>query len=227
MRRVGAWRGPCSRRVVRGVRLGAVALVSAAAASSCASNYEYVGGSAASDGAFFKIPKGWETFTIENDAATPEGRPAAITRAQTQPWTIVFDADPQPTLDHASEVATAHPFGVATVLPLPRAQRDQVSLRSLRMLATEDSTDPIEAHGDGTYEVVKYQDVSGSGGLVGERLVFNKQVEPGVWLTTDHTAMWNPEEGVIYRFVVRCASECFEDYQQQIDEVVESWQVRR
>lgn len=204
--------------------LGAVLV--AAVLTGCSSSYEYVGGTSASKGAYFKVPASWSTFSAEPDEVV-EGRPVPLTRPSADTWSVLFDAHPEPSAAHLAEVAPAYPVGEAAVLTFDAQDRDVVSLAVLRSLATDDRTDPLETHGNGTVEVVRFEGVSNQGGLVGERVVFNRQVEPGVWVTTDHTAMWNPVTGTLYRFVVTCASACFLDNQGEIDEVVASWQVRR
>lgn len=209
------------RRAVVGLVLGLVALAGCAG-----SEYRYIGGTAASEGAFFKLPRDWQTFEIDDEPVT--GRPTPMTTGGPQPWVVAFDAAPDPSLDHLQQAVPAHPVGSAQVLVLGPAEREIVSIRALRSLATPEGVDPITAvrQGDPSYEVVRWEDVTGRG-FQGERVVFNRQVADGTWVTTDHTVLLDRAASTLFVFQLSCESSCFAANRKQINQIVESWQVRR
>ncbi len=214
----------CAVRRRRAVVGAAVGLLLAAGCAS--SEYRYIGGTQASEGAFFKLPRSWQTFEIEREAVT--GRPLPISTGGPEPWIVAFDADPQPSLDHLDDAVPAHPVGSAQVLVLGPNERETVSLRALRSLATPEGVDPITAvrQGDPTFEVVRWEDVTGRG-FQGERVVFNRRVADGTWVTTDHTALLDRAGNTLFVFQLSCESSCFQANRSRINQIVESWQVRR
>src|SRR4051794_451604 len=114
------------RRHVAAVVLGASLLVGCAD-----SGYQYVKNS--DEGAYFKVPDGWHLFDLADDKADgPPDRVEPPTGPSTG-WRIVFDASPDPSVDHLSEASPDHPVGIAQVAPIPSADfRDTVDLAVLR-----------------------------------------------------------------------------------------------
>jgi hypothetical protein len=202
---------------------GAAAVVAVGVgASACGTNeYRYVSNS--SEGAFFKVPSGWELFRIRQEA--PTDRPAPATAGE-GPWHVVFDSAPEPDETHAEESAPTHPVGQALILPLSASQGDTLSTKQLRSVLF--GTDPLDAadQGTGDVEIVDFEQITTGSGLRGSRVVFNYRVDDG-WATADQTTLLDDKASRAYVFEVRCESECFQEHRDQITQIVRSWQVRK
>ena len=74
-------------------------------------------------------------------------------------------------------------------------------------------------------ELISYQDVAPRDGVVGSRVVYNMQVEPGKWTTYDQTSMIDVAARRVYLLEMKCSSACFKQARTQIAEIADSWQV--
>ena len=192
--------------VVGGLAFGATACDS--------SGYQYVKNS--EEGAYFKVPNDWELFKVEE--GLPEDRPVPDGALMDGPWRIVFDADDAPDAAHIE----------AEVGSIRMDVRDSVSNVDLRSLAL-DGTDPIALYEQGSNEVeiVRYEDITTADGLRGNRVVLNKLVADGTHVTIDQIALVDPGTTTLYRLLVKCSSTCYLENRNQIDTVVDSWQIRK
>ena len=210
-------------------RLALVAVVGAVAAGSAAcstSGYTYVKNSG--EGAFFKVPDDWKLYKLDPNAL-PDDRPFPAGADQVDgPWRVVFDSDKKPDVTHFTEDIPEAVVGQAEISPIGEGIRDQVSNIDLRALALNGTADPIALYQQGStdIEIVKYEDLTTSEGLRGNRIVLNKLVN-GSYVTIDQIALVDPGTTTLYRFVVKCSSKCYLQHRNEIDTVVDSWQIRK
>jgi hypothetical protein len=205
----------------RGRRAGALAVVLAVAAlaGACSgSGYQYVTNRSA--GTYFKIPDDWELFEV-----TVEDRPEAV--APDRPWQVVFDASPDPSLEHLGELGD-HPVGFAKIVTYTsESDRSTVSLSTLRGLAINGQGDPLAliADGNDSIELVDYQDVVTDDGYHGNRIVLNVKTTGGDFATVAQIAMLDPATTKLYQLQVACLSSCFDRYRTEIDRLLDSWTI--
>jgi hypothetical protein len=201
-----------------GVAVGAVGLAVALAACG-GSDYRYVNNS--SDHVFFKVPKDYELFKIQ--AAEPDGRLAPMDTGTALPWHVVFDSSPEPSETNADATAPTDVVGQALVIPISQTQGDQLSSKDLRSFFL--GSDPLDmAQSDANVEIVTYEPIAFDG-YRGSRVVLNYK-QGDVWTTYDQTTFLDPTATKAYLFDVRCESTCFEEHQNAIKQIVDSWQVK-
>jgi hypothetical protein len=200
--------------VVAGV-LGLAGLLAACGGS----DYRYVNNG--SDNVFFKVPKDYELFRI--DEADPAARPAAPSQPGPTPWHVVFDSSPEPSEANADAVAPAHVVGQALVIPLDSQQGDQLSSKDLRSFFL--GSDPLDlAQDDPNVEIVSFEPITFDG-YRGSRVVVNLK-DGDTWTTYDQTSFLDASASRAFLFDVRCESSCFKDNRDAIRQIVSSWQVR-
>lgn len=203
------------RRVVVLAALGSAALLAGCGAP----DYRYVNNG--SDNVFFKVPRDYELFRIED--AEPEGRPAPPAGTGQGPWHVVFDSAPEPSEANADAAAPEHVVGQALVIPLSAEQGDQLSTKDLRSFFL--GSDPLDlADSDPNVEIVSFEPISFDG-YRGSRVLLNLK-QGDTWTTYDQTSFLDADATRAFLFDVRCESTCFEDNRDAIRQIVNSWQVR-
>jgi hypothetical protein len=196
--------------------LGLAALLALAA---CGSNdYRYVNNS--EEGTFFRVPADWELFRIREDA--PDDRPAPAIESP-EPWHVVFDSATDPAADHANEEDPAFPVGRALVIAVDPTTGDALSPAELRSRLL--GADPLQDT-SGDIEVIDFETLTTEAGLRGSRVVFNRRLADGSWVTTDNSSMVNAQGTKVYVFEVKADSAAFKDARTKINQIVDSWQVR-
>jgi hypothetical protein len=192
------------------------------------SGYQYVSNS--DEGAYFKVPDDWELFDladVEPDGPSDRVEPAGngVTG-----WRIVFDASPDPSVEHLSDISPNHPVGIAQVAPIPTADfRDNVDLAVLRSLALGGRADPVALarDRDPNIELLAFDDITTEEGFRGSHIVMNVRLPDGKFRTVDHVALVDPATTKMYQFLVMCSSSCYRDNQDEIERIVASWQIRK
>lgn len=185
------------------------------------SGFSYVKSS--EDKTYFKVPKRWTLF---DERAVMDGIGSGLTKSERrteldQTWRIAFDAAPKPSLGHLGEAGAGHPSGLAVVRNLSFDASDVMSNSVLRNYFFDIDT----ALGDGTGEIVAYEELRLDGGFRGIRLVANLDVD-GKQMRLDQTALVDQATSKLYALVVSCSQACFDENQGQITKVVDSWTVR-
>ena len=110
------------------VRSAAMLLLVAAplALAACAgSGYHYVKSS--EDKTYFKVPENWHLYDEESVLGALEGALSKdeIDARRDTTWTSVFDADPDPSLNHVASRQPNYPVGRAIVQPLSPEVADE------------------------------------------------------------------------------------------------------
>jgi hypothetical protein len=199
----------------RGWALGIVLVVLLAA---CGSNdYRYVNNS--SEGTFFKVPSDWKLYRVKPEDVSD--RPAAPQGAS--PWHVVFDSSGAPAVEHADEERPDVPVGQALIFEIAADQGDQLSPADLRVAFLGD--DPLDSTASDV-EVVSFEPLTTKSGLRGSHVVFNHQTTDGQWVTTDHSSLINAAGTKVYVFEVKADSKAFKADAEQIQQIVDSWQVK-
>ena len=152
------------------VRSAAVLLLLAAplVLAACAgSGYHYVKSS--EDKTYFKVPDNWKLYDENSVLGALKGALSKdeIAQRRDTTWTTVFDADPQPSLNHLAAKQPNYPVGHAIVQPLSAEASDGASLQSLRNIFFDVDT----GLDNGGATVKLYEPVDLSGGFHGSHLV--------------------------------------------------------
>jgi hypothetical protein len=206
------------------VRSAAVLLLVAAplALAACAgSGYNYVKSS--EDKTYFKVPENWHLYDEESVLGALEGALSKdeIDERRDTMWTSVFDADPDPSLNHVASRQPNYPVGRAIVQPLSPEASDGASLKSLRNLFFEvDSA--LDA---GSASVRTYEPVELDGGFHGSHLVANLSNKKAT-LTVNQVAVFDQATSKVYAISIYCSTACYDKYESKIDTVIDSWTVR-
>ena len=196
-----------------------VALAGALVVGACGSNnYRYINN--AQEKTFFRVPSDWELYRVRQDAATDRPSPDTTSAG---PWHVVFDSSKAPNVSHADEDDPAAPVGRALVINVDASTGDQLSPAELRTRLF--GADPLQDT-TGSIEVIDFKPLSMANGLRGSRVVFNRQLADGNWVTTDNSSLVNAAGTKVYVFEVKANSKAFKDDRTQINQIVDSWQVR-
>lgn len=197
------------------------------------SGYRYV--SNTEDGAFFRVPEGWAIFDEEAILTAGGGvteEQAASLRARV--WLRGFDANADPSPENVITRATDAPRGYAEVRRLDQQERSRIDLVALRSLgfpldqSTGAPTDPIAAYSadpTGAIQVLRYDDdlVVGEGihGIRITALIDGE--EPSVF---EQISLVDPATTRRYVFLIGCHLTCWEENDDLIADVVDSWTVQ-
>jgi hypothetical protein len=208
------------RRGPRALGTVLVMLVGVLAAGCVDSDYRYVKNGA--DRTYFKVPAGWHLYGEEelldeaSNSLSEDQRRARLD----QGWQVAFDASPRRSIRHVGNYAAHYPEGIAMVRSLTPEAADALSLGQLADVFGVQSV--IEA---GQGEMLDYEHVTRDGGFRGVHLVAQLQVGGKVALL-DQTILVNQASTKVYALIVSCTAKCFDEHQDEIDEVVDSWTVK-
>ena len=206
------------------VRSAAVVLLVAAplALAACAgTGYNYVKSS--EDKTYFKVPDSWKLYDEESVLGALKGALSKdeITQRRDTSWTTVFDADPDPSLNHVVSKRPSYPIGRAIVQPLSPDASDGASLQSLRNIFFD-----IDQNLDSGAATVKlYEPVELSGGFHGSHLVANMTGKSGT-VTFNQIAVFDQATSKVYAISIYCTTECYDKYESKINTIIDSWTVR-
>ena len=203
--------------------LAALALAGLAVACG-APQYQYIANR--DRGMFFRVPNDWHVFDAEDvlEQSAEDGEVVDVEAAAAQQWAVVFDADPQPSLDHASIQALEHPIGLARIRELAPDERDAFSLQSLRNelvpldeIATQDE-DAVTAR---DFEEVLLED-----GQQGIRFTFDLRTAQDEVVRYEQLAFVDAATRYVYLMAVGCSRACFEERVDEIRQITDSWTLR-
>ncbi|MBA2625358.1 MAG: hypothetical protein H0U89_07120 [Acidimicrobiia bacterium] len=203
------------------------------------SDFRYLSNSEA--GAFFKVPDSWSVYEeddllrSQDDAADREELEAISDRL----WFRGFDGADDPDLGNVSNLAARSPRGFAQVRPLSASERDTIDLAFLRRSGfpvpdpeTGQRVDPLEffsENPDGFVQVLEYDDDRSLGeltlgdGLRGVRMLSRVEVEEGDPVVFEQVTAVDADTTRMYAFTVGCVESCWEDNEDVIREIADSW----
>jgi hypothetical protein len=200
----------------------ALALAAPIFLAACAgSGYQYVKSS--ENHTYFKVPDNWKLYgedTVLN-ALKSTLSSDEISQARDSSWTTIFDASPDPSIQHVANEAAPYPVGRAIVQTLSPDSADSVSLQSLRNLFFDVDT----ALDNGSAHVTSYDLVEFDGGFHGSHLVARIDTKKGS-VSFNQVAVIDQASSKVYAISVSCSTGCYDKYESKIDKVVDSWTVK-
>ena len=214
----------------RALLLLSVAALVALVAGCGAPEYTYVTNS--SDRTYLKVPTSWRPIDEKamNDAI---GFDPTLSEEERGLWFEAYDADKEPSPVHLFGPSAAAPAAFVGVQQVPEAARGQFSLDRLRDLfypvspsAREAAEMDPTAGGVSDFVLVSDEVLTPGKGLHGVHSVFRYRVGDGPMQMMDQTAYLNDDASKLYMFFVRCSTECYQQRQSEIGNVVSSFTVR-
>jgi hypothetical protein len=200
----------------------ALAVAAPVCLAACAgTGYQYVKSS--ENNTYFKVPDGWKLYDEDTvlNALKSTLSSDEIDQARETSWTTIFDASPDPSLQHVANSGAPYPVGRAIVQTLSPDSADSVSLQSLRNLFFDVDT----ALDNGTAHVSSYDLVEFDGGFHGSHLVARINTKKGS-VTFNQVAVIDQASSKVYAISVSCSTGCYDKYESKIDNVIDSWTVK-
>ena len=172
---------------------------------------------------YFKVPDSWKLYDQDSvlDALKGALSKDEIDQRRDTMWTTVFDASPDPSLNHLASNRPNYPLGQAVVRPLSPDASDAASLQSLRNIffSVDDALQAGNAH------VSAYEPRRARRwfprlppGCTGRR-------EDGLDHLQSDRAL-RPGNSKVYAISIYCTTECYDKYESKIDSVIKSWTVK-
>jgi len=194
-----------------------------------APEYTYVTNSA--DRTYVKLPVAWRPIDKKalDDAI---GLDPTMSDEQRGLWLEGYDADTAPSPLHLFGPSASAPAAFVSVQQIPESVRGQFSLDKLRDLFYPVSPSAREAaqmdptSGLTDFALVSDEVLTPGKGLRGVHSVFRYRMGDGPPQMIDQTAYLNDDASKLYMFFVRCSTECYQQRQQEIGNVVSSFTVR-
>jgi hypothetical protein len=202
--------------------VAALALAAPVGLAACAgTGYQYVKSS--ENHTYFKVPDNWKLYdedavlnALKSTLSSDE-----IDQARQTSWTTIFDASPQPSLQHVANSGAPYPVGRAIVQTLSPDSADSVSLQSLRNLFFDVDT----ALNNGTAHVTSYDLVEFGSGFHGSHLVARIDTKQGS-VSFNQVAVIDQSSSKVYAISISCSTGCYDKYESKIDNVIDSWTVK-
>jgi hypothetical protein len=213
----------------RALLLLSVAALVALLAGCGAPEYTYVTNSA--DRTYVKLPTSWRPIDKRalDDAI---GLDPSLSDEERGLWLEGYDADVAPSPLHLFGPSSTAPAAFVSVQQIPEAARGSFSLDKLRDLfypVSEEARQAAELDpttGLTDFVLVSDEVLTPGEGLRGVHSVFRYRMGEGAPQMIDQTAYLNDDASKLYMFFVRCSTECYEQRQQEIGNVVSSFTVR-
>lgn len=187
-------------------------------------DYHYVKSS--SNLTYMRVPGDWTLY--DEDALLESSDDSEEAKAQFKrlTWSVAFDADPSPSLEHILSQAD-HPTGLVQVRTLTPTQRDSFSLADLRRLLLP--FDPLsdDAQASGEVEVLDAEEIERDGGLHGWEFLLNLPTEDGKYVKWRQIALTDAGVSKVHVLAISCDAACYEANEDTIDKVVDSWKVKK
>ena len=213
----------------RALLLLSVAALVALLAGCGSPEYTYVTNS--TDRTYLKVPASWRPIDDKamNDAI---GFDPTLTEEERGLWFEAYDADAEPSPMHLFGPSAAAPAAFVGVQQIPEAARGQFSLDRLRDLfypvsaSAQEAAEMDPTSGVSDLALVADEVLTPGNGLRGVHSVFRYRVGDGPMQMMDQTAYLNDDASKLYMFFVRCSTECYDQRQKEIGNVVSSFTVR-
>lgn len=201
-----------------------VAVVALAACGGPGSTYVTNSG----DRTYLKVPNSWRQIDPQQFTAVLGSPPAKSSAEGT--WIVGYDADAQPALDHMFEPTITQPMVLVSVDAVPEKSRGQVSLdvvRDFRYPVSESARGRLGmASGLSEFQLLADEVLTPGHGVRGVHSVFSYRVSGGPPQIFDQLGYINDDASKLYLAIARCSADCFQQRQQEIEDVVNSFTVR-
>jgi hypothetical protein len=203
-----------------GPRLLALATALLIAGACSRSGYQFLRNP--NTGTYLKVPSDWKVFDqAEVGAAVqPDGTSPEEFKART-PFVSMFDSQASGKV-RAFDPTGNHPMGIVLVTALSAAERDTVSLATLRGQMLPDFDTLIAS---GQLEVVKLDEIT-EPNVRGQHLTFRLKTLAGELVVVDQTTLVNHTTSRSYLLAVGCTAACYEENKASIAEVVSSLTIK-
>ena len=204
----------------RALLLLSVAALVALLAGCGSPEYTYVTNS--TDRTYLKVPASWRPIDDKamNDAI---GFDPTLTEEERGLWFEAYDADADPSPMHLFGPTAAAPAAFVGVQPIPESARGQFYPVSA---SAQEAAEMDPTSGVSDLALVADEVLTPGNGLRGVHSVFRYRVGDGPMQMMDQTAYLNDDASKLYMFFVRCSTECYEQRQKEIGNVVSSFTVR-
>lgn len=218
------------RRRYRGIARALLLLTVVVVLAGCgAPQYTYVTNSA--DRTYVKLPTSWRQIDKKalDDAI---GLDPSTSDEERGLWLEGYDADVAPSPLHLFGPSAPAPAAFVSVQQIPESARGQFSLDKLRDLfypvsqSARDAAALDPTSGLTDFALVSDQVLTPGEGLRGVHSVFRYRMSDGPLQVIDQTAYLNDDASKLYMFFVRCSTECYDQRQSEIGNVVSSFTVR-
>jgi hypothetical protein len=213
----------------RALLVTAVLAVMTLLAGCGAPQYTYVTNSA--DRTYVKMPTTWRPIDKKalDDAI---GLDPTLTDQERGLWLEGYDADSAPSPLHLFGPSASAPAAFVSVQQIPESARGQFSLDKLRDLfypvspAARQAAEMDPTSGLTDFALISDNVLTPGHGLHGVHSVFRYKMGDGPLQMIDQTAYLNDDASKLYMFFVRCSTECYQQRQSEIGNVVSSFTVR-
>jgi hypothetical protein len=215
-----------AHRVAKGLAGGCALLLGVVIAGCGAPQYTYVANSSAST--YFKVPNGWHKIS----ESSLDSVLRAATGGSGGGWTVAYEAGHKPTAKDFLSFANAQPFVFAEVGTLSSTASSALSYDALRDFflpvtsnaRTSAAQQNIPLTG---FRQIRDQVLTPGQGVHGVRETFEYSYAGGTTNTFDEIALTNAEQTVVYLLVLHCTTSCYNNHENQINDVMSSFTIRR
>ena len=210
----------------RGRRLVGVAIaaVAALALSAC-------GGSGATyvanhdEGAYFKLPKQWQVVEVPgNQLGEVQALSGFAEVLSTNVWARL--AGPK-----VAEGTPGNELPLIRVVigDMTRSFRDQISLPFLRQIVSGGEFDPLSADDlkANSSRLLGFEEISSDGMRGYHSRLQTGLDDPATSMVIDQRVLVDDTTTTLVFFDIRCSTNCFSTYVDDINKIVSSWQVRK
>lgn len=194
-----------------------------------APEYTYVKNAA--DKTYLKVPSSWRQIDPAQFTAVLGSPPAASSAEGT--WIVGYDADAQPALDHLFAPDLSFPLVLVSVDAVPERSRGQVSLdvvRDFRFPVSATARQQLALSGGAggltDFQLIADEVLTPGNGIRGVHTVYSYRVDGGPPQVFDQRGFINDDASKLYLAIARCSAQCFQQRQQEIEDVVNSFTVR-
>jgi hypothetical protein len=217
-----------ARRRGRSSPLLLLALAAAVLAACGAPEFNYVTNSA--DHTYLRVPASWAALDGE-ELGLAFGLDPTLEENQGF-WLAGYDADASPSTAHLVGPHSAAPVVFVGVRDVPPLARGQISLDVMRDLFRPVSpvarqrlaANPMSPFSG--FALIADEVVTPADGLHGVHSVYRYRIQGGPTQVFDQTIYVNDDASKLFMFFVRCSNECYQERQQEIENVVSSFTVR-
>ncbi|OLT10364.1 hypothetical protein BJF78_29105 [Pseudonocardia sp. CNS-139] len=214
-----------ARWAVVGLALAAALLVGACGGPA----WTYVTNS--EDRTYLRLPNSWRPIDTAELGAAIGLDPTVDTRQQGF-WLAGYDASPDPSTAHLLGPHSEDPAMFVGVRDVPPSLRGQVSLDLLRdyfrpvsdEARQQASANPMSPYSG--FGLIADEVLTPGDGLRGVHTVYQYRIQGGPAQVFDQTLYVNDDASKVFMLFVRCSTQCYEQRQSEITNVVSSFTVR-
>jgi hypothetical protein len=213
-----------AHRVAKGL-VGGCALLLGVTVTGCgAPQYTYVANS--SQSTYFKVPHGWHEI---GTGALQKAIGDALGSSAVGGWQVAYEANGGTTASDFLSFGNSHPFVFAEIEDLAPTSTQELSYDSLK-----DFIFPVTSTARGEepsgfpltdFKSIRDEQLTPGQGVHGVRETFDYTYS-GQTDTFDEIALTNADQTVVYYMLLHCTTSCYSADQNQINDVMSSFNIR-